>query len=103
MGLQVNDKVCFTDSTGHVVDDIVTSVEYNNIEGEKYDLTLLYLANKLSVYRDTCNVCGCDIPIRITTLKSRDLDDHVYEHICTVCKEERSYPQNPEDGVTLWI
>ena len=37
----MNDKVCFTDSTGHIVDDIVTSVDYNNIEGEKYDLTLL--------------------------------------------------------------
>lgn len=103
MGLQVNDRVCFTDSTGHVVDDVVTYVGNSVVEGEKYDLTLLYLTNKLSVYRDRCKVCGCDIPIRMETLKSQDFNDHVYEHICAVCKEERSYPENPEDGVTLWI
>ncbi len=102
MGLQVNDRVCFTDSTGHIIDDVVTNVSNNVIEGEKYDLTILYLTNKLSIYRDTCNVCGCGIPARIEALKNGESDDG-QENICTICKEERSYPENPDDGVTLWI
>ena len=106
MKLFIRDKVYFRDpTTGEVFEDIITHVDDNVVKGKVHDLTDVYNSGNLNVYRLECQICGCTIPqplshFQVDGLKGKQ---RLLPSTCKTCLEESRYPDNPEEGIILWI
>ena len=106
MKLFIRDKVYFTDpTTGEIIEDTITHVDEHVVTGKKYDLTSIHLKGDLNVYRMECNVCGCKIPLPLSQFQVDGLKGKytLLPSTCRACLDDLRYPENPEEGVTLWI
>ena len=106
MKLFIRDKVYFTEpTTGEVFEEEVTHIDNNYILGKKMDLTFLYNKGKLGVYRLHCSECGDMIPTPLSHFQVEGLKgkQKLLPSYCEICKNKKLYPENPEEGITLWI
>ena len=106
MKLFIRDKVYFTDpTTGEIIEDTITDVNDNVVIGKKYDLTSIHQKGDLNVYRLQCHICGFTIPSPLSQFQVDGIKgkQEILEPTCGVCLEESRYPDNPEEGIILWI
>lgn len=106
MKLFIRDKVYFTDPiTGEIIEDTVTHLEDNIVIGKSYDLTDYYNSGQLEVHRIHCHVCGDMLPIPLSYFQVDGLRGkyNLLPSSCKECLNKTRYPDNPEEGVTLWI
>lgn len=106
MKLFVRDKVYFTDpTTGELYEDEIVHVDNQTVMGKKHDLTSIHQKGELNVYRLDCCVCGCIIPLPLSHFQVGGLkgDYKLLPSTCRVCLEESRYPDNPEEGIIMWI
>jgi len=106
MKLFIRDKVYFTDpTTGEIIEDTITEVNDNVVMGKKFNLTDLYWKGELNVYRLECHICGFSIPAPLSQFQVDGIKgkQQLLPSTCGVCLEESRYPDNPEEGIILWI
>jgi len=106
MKLFIRDKVYFTDpTTGEIIEDTITDVNDNVVMGKKFNLTDLYWKGELNVYRLECHICGFSIPAPLSQFQVDGIKGkhQLLPSTCGVCLEESRYPDNPEEGIILWI
>jgi hypothetical protein len=106
MKLFIRDKVYFTDpTTGEIIEDTITDVNDNVVMGKKFNLTDLYWKGELNVYRLECHICGFSIPAPLSQFQVDGIKgkQQLLPSTCGVCLEESRYPDNPEEGIILWI
>lgn len=106
MKLFIRDKVYFTDpTTGEFFEDMITHVDDNVVKGKVHDLTDVYKSGNLNVYRMECYVCGCIIPQPLSQFQVDGLKgkQQLLPSTCKACLEESLYPDNPEEGIILFI
>jgi hypothetical protein len=106
MKLFIRDKVYFTDpTTGELYEDEIVHVDDQTVMGKKHDLTGVHQKGELNVYRLDCHVCGCIIPQPLSHFQVGGLkgDYKLLPSTCRVCLEESRYPDNPEEGIIMWI
>lgn len=106
MKLFIRDKVYFTNpTTGELFEDTIVNLNGDVVIGKEYDLTEVHRKGELNVYRLECHVCGFSIPTPLSQFQVDGIKgkQDLLPSTCGSCLSGSRYPDNPEEGIMLWI